>query len=408
MTLIRPFAAHLPVPAYAADVVSPPLGRLTTREWLELSEENPHSFLHVIRTEIDTEEGGSDPYLHRTTGRVRLRQMIDTGVLRSTNRPAYYVYRICEGETAAVGLVAEVAVAGYGDGRILRHENTREATEELLLSHLRRLGAHSDPVALTHRSDADLAGLVARIRMRPADLEFRSSDGALQEVWVVDAPALVELVEERLAEIGPLYVTDGHHRCAAAVRYAEERRRANPTHRGDEDYNYVLAALFPESELTLREFNRCVRSAEHTPDAILAALGEVAALEAVAGPDDARPRRPGEVGVITGGRAYRFALPPPPAAAGPAAALDVSRLQHAVLGPLFAITDPRTDHRLHYVAGGQSVDPAHHHCVACFLLHPASVAEVMSVADAGMVMPPKSTWFEPKVRGGLFVTLLDA
>ncbi len=407
MRLVRPFAAHLPAAVYAADVVSPPLGRLTTREWLEISEENPHSFLHVIRTEVDTEEGGSDPYLHRTTGKVRLRQMIDTGVLESSGIPAFYVYAIEEEETSAVGIVAEVHVAGYVDGRIRRHEHTRQATEDLLLSHLQRVGAHSDPVALTFRDDAGLDELIARIRLSPPDLSFHADDGALQEVWSIDDSRMVTILQDRLDAVGPLYITDGHHRCAAATRYAEVRRRDNPHHRGDEDYNYVLAALFPNSELSLREFNRCVRSVDVTSEGLVAALGERVDVSAVAIPEEARPKVAGEAGLVTGGRGYRFVLPPASDPADPAALLDVSRLQDGVLGPLFGIADPRTDHRLHYVAGGGSIDPDHHHCLACFLLYPPAVADVMRVADAGLVMPPKSTWFEPKVRGGLFVTLLD-
>jgi len=407
VSLVRPFAAHLPAPAYASAVVSPPLGRLTTREWLELSEGNPHSYLHVIRTEVDTEEGGADQHLEHTSGRLRLLQLIDTGVFLPPSRPAFYVYGIDEGDIHAVGIVAEVDVAGYTDGRILRHEHTRTATEDLLLSHLRLVGAHSDPVALTYRSDAALEAVVAGLRLRPPDLAFQAVDGAGQQVWVVDDPTHVALLQERLDAIDTLYITDGHHRCAAALRYAEGRRRENTGHRGDEPYNFVLAALFGETELRLREFNRCVRSDDTTPDEIVAALGRTVRLDAVSSPEAARPHRAGEAGLVTGGCGYRFTLPPAAAGANPADALDASRLQTGVLGPVFGITDPRTDRRLHYVAGGESVHPAHHHCVACFLLHPTTVTDVMRVADAGLVMPPKSTWFEPKVRGGLFVTLLD-
>lgn len=407
MRLVRPFAAYLPVPEMAASVVSPPLGGMTTREWLRLSERNPHSFLHVIRTEVDTEEGGSDPYLHATTGKARLVAMIEDGVLRSVEGPAYYVYAIDENGTVAVGLVAEVHVGGYADGRVRRHEDTRRATEELLLSHLTRVGAHSDPVALTHRDDEQLATLVATIRTaRAPDLQFTGSDGAEQEVWVVSDPDTISALQARLDVIERLYVTDGHHRCAAAARYATQAAASNPDHDGAESYNYVLAALYPESELTLREFNRCVRSDEITPAEIVEAVAGLVPLETLDDGDDPAPTAPGEVGLVTGGRTFRFGLPQAEGETSAAARLDVARLQDAVLRPVFGITDPRTDHRLHYVAGGEPADPAHHHCVACFLLYPTSVREVMTVADAGEVMPPKSTWFEPKARGGLFVTLL--
>jgi len=289
--LIRPFVAHLPAPELAASVVSPPLGGLTTREWLQLADDNPHSFLHVMRTEVATEEGGSDPYLHWTTGTARLEEMIATGVLRPSGSPAFYVYAIDDGTGNAVGVVAKIHVSGYADGRIRRHEHTRTATEELLLSHLLRVGAQSDPVALTHRVDDELARIVAAIRAdRSPDLRFTGIDGAVQQVWVVADHETVARLQGRLDALGPLYVTDGHHRCAATARYAAQRRAAAGAQSGEEEYNYVLAALYPETELTLREFNRCVRSVEISPEEVVEAISAIAEIESVPDGDDARPR----------------------------------------------------------------------------------------------------------------------
>ncbi len=402
MSFVRPFAGLLPDPELAQAVASPPLGELTTREWFGLSQDNPLSFLHVIRTEIDSEGGGPDPAMPQTSGRPRLDEMIAEGVLQRSPAPAYYVYRTEDGTHTSTGLIAEVHVAGYADGRIRRHEETREATEELLVAHMRRLSAHSDPVGLTHRDDPELASIVAGIITRTPYVEF-AAHGLRQSVWVVDDAASLDALQARLDGLRTLYITDGHHRCAAALRYAEERSMADPVHEGSEEYHYLLAALYPESELRLLAFHRCVGNLGMTSDEIVAKVGAAVELESAAAP---APMRRGEVVLRAGGNDYRFDLPP--GIAGDVHDnLDVVRLQEVVLGPALGITRPRVDSRLNYVAASAAVVPEDHHCDACFLMYPTSVADVMRIADSGKVMPPKSTWFEPKVWGGLFVALLD-
>ncbi len=404
MSLVRPFGAWLPASDVAAAVASPPLGQLTTREWFALSQGNPHSFLHVIRTEIDSEAGGPDPALHETSGRRRLEEMMRDRLLVRPAARAYYVYRIEDAGRTATGLIAEVHVAGYADGRIKRHELTRESTEELLVAHLRRVGAHSDPVALTHADDDELAAIIATVCETRAPYADFTAGGMGHSVWVVADAATVDSIQVRLDRLHALYITDGHHRCAAGLRYAEERALSDPEHEGTEDYHYLLAALYPESELRLLEFNRCVAVHDVPRVELIARIGAVVDLQPVDG--DPRPQRHGEVGLVAGERRFRFLLPP--AGDGDVfGGLDVVRLQNAVLGPALGITQPRTDPRLHYVAGGRRVDPADHGCAACFLMYPTPIGDVMRIADGGRVMPPKSTWFEPKVWGGLFVALLD-
>jgi uncharacterized protein (DUF1015 family) len=402
VSLVRPFGAWLPRPDLASAVASPPLGELTTREWIELSSGNPLSFLHVIRTEIDSVEGGPDPAIPEVSGRARLDEMIGGGVFHRPTDRGYFIYRIERGGHTATGIIAEVHVAGYSDGRIRRHEHTRSATEELVVDHLRRIGAHSDPVGLTHADDDVLSGIVAGVCRSDAPAVAFTSGDVTHTIWVVDDAATLAALQVRLDRLPALYITDGHHRCAACLRFAEERAMADPEHAGDEDYHYLLAALFPQSELRLLEFNRCLCGLGLQPDRVVERLGTVVDAAPAA---TATPPRRGVVGVTTGDRILRFDLPAP---AGPGVrdALDVVRLQDAVLAPAFGIAHPRTDPRLHYVAASATA-AAHEECDVCFHLYPTAVEDVMRIADLGEVMPPKSTWFEPKVWGGLFVDLLD-
>ncbi len=400
---MRPFVAWLPAPELAGEVVCPPLGELTTTEWLAMSHDNPLSFLNVIRTEVDTVTGEHDPAFYSKSGRDRLDAMVDDGVLRPLDRPCFYVYRIVARGHTATALVLAVHVAGYLDGLVARHEHTRRATEDLIVEHMHRVRAHSDPVALAHAADDELESIIAGVTETEPALDFEVPDGSRQLVWVVRQPDVIRAIQRRIDTLDRFYITDGHHRAAAAARFATERDLANPTATGVEGYHYFLGALYAEDELHLRAFHRCVGDLGLAPAQVVELVGQ--AVELAPAGDARSPRCPGEVLLVAGGFRYRFVLPGG-ASEDPYDNLDVVRLQRHILTPVLGIADPREDPRLHYV-GSESAMPEQHGCVACFMLHPTSVAEVMRVADAGMVMPPKSTWFEPKVWGGLFVSSVD-
>ncbi|HSF84326.1 MAG TPA: DUF1015 domain-containing protein [Acidimicrobiia bacterium] len=403
MSILRPFVAWLPDQRYVTEVVCPPLGELTTTEWLAMSHDNPHSFLNVIRTEVDTETGEHDPAFYSKSGRDRLDAMVDEGVLRPMDRPAFYIYRIATVAHTATALVAAVHVAGYLDGLVVRHEHTRRATEDLIVEHMQRVRAHSDPVALAHAPDSELKRLIEQATAAPPMLDFEVFDGGRQTVWVVADPGMMAAIQDRIDRIPRLYITDGHHRAAAASRFARGRDAANPAATGIEGYHYFLGALYAEDDLHLRAFHRCVGDLGLEPADVVTLVGSVVDLEPAG--TAIKPGQPGDVLLIAGGVRYRFRLPGGDAD-HPYDNLDVVRLQRHILTPVLGIADPREDPRLHYV-GLESARPAEHGCVACFMLHPTSVGEVMRVADAGLVMPPKSTWFEPKVWGGLFVSSVD-
>jgi uncharacterized protein (DUF1015 family) len=406
LTLIRPIPACLPSPDLAADVATPPLGGLTVSDWLSMLEGNPHSFVHVIRAGVDTPEGGPDDVAASASGRPRLDAMIAAGVVSRPHRPAFYVYQIESRGVSAAAVVGEVSVDAYGDGRIRRHEETRTPTEDLLARHLVTVGAHTDPVSLTYHADGEIDRLLGEVREGAPLLDFVTGDGTRQRVWRVDA-ARQGLLQGRLDRVGTLYITDGHHRLAAAARYARWREANGGGPGPDPGYRYVLAALFSDADISVFEFNRCVAAVDEGVLALVERLRPTLTVGDLDADADPRPTRRGSIGMIGAGHQWMIAIPRSLIPADAYGALDAVLLQDLVLGPHLGITDPRTDPRLRYITGPAIPDPGAHDCDVCFLLYATEVADVLAVADAGLVMPPKSTWFEPKVWGGVFIRLLD-
>jgi uncharacterized protein (DUF1015 family) len=405
LSLVRPIPVCLPAPDLAAEVATPPLGGLTVSAWLSTLEGNPNSFVHVIRAGIDTAEGGPDEVASSASGRSRLDEMIAAGVVGRPGEPAFYVYRVDSRGVSAAAVVGEVSVDAYDDGRVKRHEETRTSTEDLLAQHLVTVGAHTDPVSLTYYADPDVDRLLAEITETVPLLDFVTGDGTRQRVWRVDATRQ-RLLQDRLDSVGELFITDGHHRLAAAARYARWRDENHPSADPDPGYRYVLAALFADTALAVFEFNRCVAGVADV-DHLVRRLAEVVVVEEL-GPDaDPRPQRRGSIGLLGAGRRWMLTVPVELIPGDPCGALDAVLLQDLVLAPLLDITDSRTDPRLRYIAGPAVPDPAANGCDVCFLLHPTEVADVLEIAAAGLTMPPKSTWFEPKAWGGVFVRLLD-
>lgn len=406
MNLIRPIPVCLPAPEYAAEVATPPLGGLTVSEWLDMLEGNEHSLVHVIRSGIDTVEGGPDGTAEASHGRPRLDAMIEAGVLSAPFDPAFYVYQIDSGGVSAAGVVAEVRVEGYRDGRIKRHEHTRTPTEDLLARHLLKVGAHTDPVSITYRGDGEIDRMIGDVRGNRPVLDFVTGDGTRQRVWRVD-PGSGDAMQRRFDAIGALYITDGHHRLAAASRYARWRDANDPSPDPEPGYRYVLAALYGDDALTLFEFNRCVAGVHGDLDDLVKRLGSVVTVDELGDDVDPRPERRGSVGMIGGGRSWMITIPERLIPDDLYGALDAVLLQDLVLGPILGIDDPRTDPNLRYVAGPGVPDAEAWGCEVCFLLYPTEVSDVLDIAAAGLVMPPKSTWFEPKVWGGVFIRLID-
>jgi uncharacterized protein (DUF1015 family) len=406
MSEIRRFRALRPPLAIAPEVASVPYDVIDTAEARALAAGKPRSFLHVIRPEIDLPEGTDlhDDAVYEK-GAENLHRFLGEGWLLEDPEPAYLIYRLVREGQAQVGVVACCSVDEYDAGLIVKHEKTRPDKEDDRTRHLLTMSAHAEPVFLAHPPDAAIVATIERSTVTEPLVDFTADDGVRHTLWrALDAARLEQLYEG----LPRIYVADGHHRSASASRARRERQRLNPSHKGTEAYNYFLAVIFPADQLRILPYNRLVADlAGRTPESFLAALPEAFRVRPAA--DGVSPRR-GEVRMYVGGRWHALSLfgEPESRPADPVLALDISRLQDALLAPLLGVHDPRTDVRIEFVGGGRGtrtlgerVDRGQ--AAVAFSLYPTSMEELMAVADSDRVMPPKSTWFEPKLRSGLFV-----
>lgn len=404
---IRPFAAVRPPPDLAVRVASLPydVGDLDTARADARS--NPLSFLHVERPEVDLPDA-FDPAtgIHHQTAAFNLQRFLQQGVLQKDGEPALYVYQQVLGRHTQTGVLATCHIDDYYADIIKKHEKTKKPTEDDRTRHVLTVGAQTGPIFLLHRDQPAVDRLVNQAKQGSPLYDFTAVDGIRHTVWRV--PASQPLVDA-FAAIPVAYVADGHHRAAAASRAGAERRQANPSHTGNEEYNWFLAVLFPARQLQILAYNRILRDLNGL-DAP-AFLKEVRARFPVTENASPRPAAPGSVSMYLGGRWYGLKTEAP-AGADPVAALDVSILQDRLLAPVLGIADPRNNSRIEYLGGFTSVEEVQKRVDAGqaavgFSVHPTTVEQLMAISDAGQIMPPKSTWFEPKLRSGLFVHLLD-
>ena len=402
---LNPFRAVCPPPDLAPQVASVPYDVVNRGEAAELARGNPHSFLHVGRSDIDLPED-LDPYDARIYRRAReaLDELLARGTLLRDPEPRLFVYRQIMDGRPQTGVVGCVHVDDYEHDVIRKHEKTRQDKEDDRTRHVLTLNANAEPVFLTYRGRVEIDRMVEAITPTAPLYDFTAPDGVRHTVWQVpDSWALA-----RTFDPVPLaYVADGHHRSASAWRAGKELRAGNPSHRGDEEYNWFLAVLFPSDQLRILPYNRVVRDLNgQTPARVLERLGGLGKLSPATDPV---PERSGVFGVFLDGRWQRLELDP----AGidrsdPIASLDVSLLQDRVLSPILGIGDPRTDKRIDFVGGIRGTAELERRVrsgemAIAFSLFPTTLDQLMAVSDAGHVMPPKSTWFEPKLRSGLFV-----
>ena len=402
---LNPFRAVRPPPDLAPQVASVPYDVVNRGEAAELARGNPHSFLHVGRSDIDLPED-LDPYDARIYRRAReaLDELLARGTLLRDPEPRLFVYRQIMDGRPQTGVVGCVHVDDYEHDVIRKHEKTRQDKEDDRTRHVLTLNANAEPVFLTYRGRVEIDRMVEAITPTAPLYDFTALDGVRHTVWrVPDSWALA-----RTFDPVPLaYVADGHHRSASAWRAGKELRAGNPSHRGDEEYNWFLAVLFPSDQLRILPYNRVVRDLNgQTPARVLERLGGLGKLSPATDPV---PERSGVFGVFLDGRWQRLELNPAAIdRSDPIASLDVSLLQDRVLSPILGIGDPRTDKRIDFVGGIRGTAELERRVrsgemAIAFSLFPTTLDQLMAVSDAGHVMPPKSTWFEPKLRSGLFV-----
>lgn len=413
MATLKPFRALRALPEKAAQICCPPYDVMNTEEARAMAQGNPLSFLHVTRAEIDfgpEVDSHSDEVYQRAAQ--NLRNMLAEGHLVRDEKPCYYLYRLTMGSHRQLGIVAAASCEEYERGIVKKHELTRPDKEDDRTRHINLLGAQTGPVFLTFRTTAEINALMTAESQRPPDVDFTADDKVRHEAWVVSDPTAVEKFEAAFARVPALYVADGHHRSAAALRVAKERAAANPLHNGNESYNFFLSVSFPDDQVQILGYNRVVKDLNGLSiKDVLVQLSKVA--EIGEAPPDHLPSGKGEVTMLLGGewRLLRWKNGVVPQD-DPVESLDVSVLQKRVLEPIFAIGNPRTDTRIAFVGGIRGTAELERlvnrdKWGVAFALHPTSVEELMAIADADGLMPPKSTWFEPKLRDAMMIHVID-
>lgn len=410
MSDVRPFRALRPRPDLAARVAAPPYDVINSEEARQMAEGNEISFLHINKPEIDLPRE-VDIYDDRVyaTGARNLRRFMAAGVFLREKEPRFYVYQQRMGGHVQAGMVVAASCQEYADGLIKRHEFTRKDKEDDRTRHTHELNANAGPVFLTYRKRPDIDAIVDGIRKGSPTYDFVAPDGIVHTVWIVPAEQ-AERIRAAFGQVPALYVADGHHRAASAARVGLERKAANADHRGDEPYNYFLAVLFPHDQLRILDYNRVVKDLGGLSEKEF--LKKVGEKFTVAQASEPRPDAPRRFGMFLGGKWHRLEAKPGTFAANdPVRSLDAAILQENLLAPVLGIADVRTDKRIDFVGGirgfGELERRVKEGWAAAFALFPTSLDQLMSVADAGLVMPPKSTWFEPKLRSGLLVRTLD-
>lgn len=408
MSVIKPFKGIRPKKEYAQQVASPPYDVLNSEEARAMAKENPYSFLHVNKPEIDLPPQTNlyDEKVYQK-GAENFKKLQDDGILISDEKPFLYIYRQIMGDHEQYGLVAAASVDEYDQNIIKKHELTRTDKENDRVKHILSLGAQVGPVFLTYKAQPAIDKIVEDIVKNEAEYDFTSDDGIRHTFWVVADDAVIKELQDQFAAIDYLYVADGHHRSAAASRVQKEFMKNNPNHTGEEEYNYFLTVIFPHDQMNILDYNRVVKD--------LNSLSEQEFMDTIAkkfeisenSGAEIKPQKAHEFSMYLNKKWYTLTakdeiINPD----DPVGRLDVSILQENLLAPILGIGDPRTDKRIDFVGGIRGMKELERRVDSgemqiAFALFPTSIEELMAIADAGLIMPPKSTWFEPKLRSGL-------
>lgn len=411
MAIVRPFRAIRPQPDVAASVAALPYDVMNSDEARQMVKGNPYSFLHVDKAEIDMDPS-IDLYDARVYEKARdnLNEMIEKGVFLQDETPCLYVYKQVMNGRAQIGIVACASIDEYRQNIIKKHELTRADKEQDRVNHVDYCNANTGPIFLTYRADGEINTLVEAAMTKPPVYDFVSEDGVGHTVWVIDEEAIIAKLAERFSGIPYLYIADGHHRSASAVRVGMKRREANPDFDGTEEFNFFLSVLFPDEQLYIMDYNRLVKDLNgNTQEQFLQKVSEKFIVTPYEKAGVLKPEAKHTFGMYLSGKWYLLAAKEGSFdAADPVAQLDVSILQNNLLHPILNIGDPRTDKRIDFVGGirglqnlADRVDSGE--MAVAFSMYPTTMQDLMDIADAGAIMPPKSTWFEPKLRSGLFI-----
>ncbi|MFN9717828.1 MAG: DUF1015 domain-containing protein [Planctomycetota bacterium] len=410
MPRIKPFKALRPVKSLAAKVASVPYDVVNRDEAAALAEGNPLSFLHVVRPDIDfpPEKNPYDPDIYDKAS-ANFRKLIDDGVLTLDSTESLFAYRQVMNGHSQVGIVCCCHIDDYENNLILKHEKTRKSKEDDRTHHVLALNANAGPVFLTYRGQSEVNFMVADIVKTAPIYDFVAADGIQHTVWKIESTGPFV---EALTAVPVFYIADGHHRAASAWRAGQELRRRLPDGgNGTEECHWFLSVLFPSEQLRILAYNRVLRDTNGlTVSELLDKLDALGSLEPTTNPV---PESPGSFCFLIDHKWWRLTIPPDPLfTKDPIRSLDVSILERLVLHPIFGIEDVRTDSRIDFVGGIRGTAELERLCIpgdwaVGISMYPTTLDQLMAVSDAGQIMPPKSTWFEPKLRSGLLVHLLE-
>ena len=414
MAVVKAFQAVRPAPELADKVAALPYDVMNSDEARRMVEGNPYSFLHVDKAEIDLDPS-IDLYDTRVYEKARdnLSDMIAKGVFLQDGTPCLYIYKQVMNGRAQIGIVGCTAVDDYRNNIIKKHELTRADKEQDRINHVDYCDANTGPIFLTYRAEKAIDEIVEATMAEKAPVyDFVSEDGIGHTVWVMDEKEKIEKICALFASIDYLYIADGHHRSASAVRVGMKRREANPAYDGSEEFNYFLSVIFPDNHLYIMDYNRLVKDLNgNTAEAFMEKVAEKFTITPYGG--TLKPEKKHTYGMYLAGKWYLLeAKEGTYDATDPVARLDVSILQNNLLHPILGIGDPRTDKRIDFVGGIRGLKALEDRVnsgemTVAFSMFPTTMEDLMNIADAGAIMPPKSTWFEPKLRSGIFIHKLS-
>lgn len=410
MATVRPFRAIRPAQKYADKVISLPYDVMNRQEAAKMAEGNPYSFLHICRSEIDLPHQ-KDPY-HKSVyekARNNIQEFLSKGIFQQEEEPALYIYRQTMNGRVQTGIVGTVAVDEYQNNTIKKHEFTRVEKELDRINHFDVCDANTEPVFLTYRDDQRIRDIMENwISENKPVYDFTTADQIGHALWVVDDPETIGKLASLFGEIPSLYIADGHHRSASACKVGLKRREENPDYRGDEEFNFFMAAVFPDKDLHIFDYNRVVKDLNgNTIESLMGKIKEAGFKVDKMGEDIYEPEAKHCFSMFLEGNWYRLTAKPEIIPDHVIDSLDVAILQNQVLGPILGIEDPRTDKRIDFVGGIRGLEELRRRCQedmkVAFAVYPVEIADLLTVSDNDMVMPPKSTWFEPKLGSGLFL-----
>lgn len=412
MATVRPFKGIRPTREMASQIAALPYDVYNRKEACEVVKKNPYSFLKIDRAETQFPDS-VDTYDPRVYQRAKdiLEKMQRSGYFVRDHWNSYYLYELTMDGRSQTGIVGCASIDDYDQEIIRKHENTLEEKELDRINHVDICDAQTGPIFLTYHKHDGLKKIIEKWKKTEATYDFVSDDGIRHRVWVINDVKAVTKIGQAFEEIERLYIADGHHRCASAVKVGKKRREANPGYTGEEEFNYFLSVLFQEDELKIFDYNRVVKDLNgYSSEDFLKAIGEKFTVELV-GKEAVSPKAKGEFGMFLDDNWYRLTIKEAFCSEDSVAGLDVSLLQDHLLLPILGIENPKADARIGFVGGIRGLKElerrVHSDCRVAFSMYPTSIEELLAVADEHRLMPPKSTWFEPKLRSGLFIHKLS-